>query len=278
MINIFAIPNFPTLSSYIVDEVSLLNAKQKQNLINKLHFYEKNSSIQIVVVILDSLNGYDIAQYGYELGRYWKIGQKDKNNGLLLIISMKEHKVRIEVGYGLEGAVPDILALDIIQTKIVPRFKQKDYYKGINEACDALIKATKGEYKPSYDLKQTQQDEKYIPFLFFIIVFFQILSRKLTKNKNIQKTITNITLSSIGAIFSWLISHNILIVLLVFILIFSLLYYKYKAKQKKDIQNISSSVINVESNNSSFENSTTSKNGFKGGGGSFGGGGASSSW
>ena len=140
-------PKFPVLdNSRIVDEASLFDSSQKSILEQKLAAYENNSSNQIVIVTLKSLDGYDISDYGYQLGRHWGIGQAKKNNGVLLIIAPNEHKVRIEVGYGLEGALNDATANTIIQNDILPFFKTGNYFEGTSKGIDSIIKVTKGEY------------------------------------------------------------------------------------------------------------------------------------
>lgn len=133
-LSVFAQPDFPKLTGRVVDNANLLTTSQKQTLTSTLKQQEDETSNQIVVVTLDSLNGYDIADYGYQLGRYWKIGQKDKNNGVLLIVSLKDRKLRIEVGYGLEGALTDKISHEIIEYTIKPEFKKGNYYKEIGRA------------------------------------------------------------------------------------------------------------------------------------------------
>ena len=96
---------------------------------------------------MKSVGDNDIAEYAVQLGRKWGIGQKGKNNGILLLAAMNDHKVTIQVGYGDEGALPDITAKQIIDNDITPHFKQNDYYGGLDLATSDIIKYTKGEYK-----------------------------------------------------------------------------------------------------------------------------------
>ena len=116
---------FPKLQERVVDEINLLSPTVKADLIKLLKEHEKQTSNQIVVVILKSLNGYQIEDYAYQLGRFWQIGQKDKNNGILLVISMEEKKMRIEVGYGLEGVLTDKISYEIINYTIKPNLKPR---------------------------------------------------------------------------------------------------------------------------------------------------------
>ena len=132
-----AAPTFPALSGRVVDEAALMSRKQAHQLTQQLAAFEKRSSIQLVVVSIDSLDGETIEEYGYQLGRHWGIGQKGKNNGVLLLIAQDERKVRIEVGYGLEGALPDAIAANITHGRIPPAFKRGDMVPGSWRAARA---------------------------------------------------------------------------------------------------------------------------------------------
>ena len=132
-------PNFPALTGRVVDQAQLLDASQEAALSAKLEALETQHTDQLVVVTLNSLEGYDIADYGVKLGRHWQIGQKGANNGVLLIVAPNERKVRIEVGYGLEPVLTDALSSQIIQGEILPRFRDNDYPGGINAGADAII-------------------------------------------------------------------------------------------------------------------------------------------
>lgn len=134
-----AAPNFPALTGRVVDQAELLSPTEEAALSAKLEALEQKNTDQLVVVTLKSLEGYDIADYGVQLGRHWQIGQKGANNGVLLIVAPAERKVRIEVGYGLEGVLTDALSSQIIQGDILPRFRSNDYPGGINAGTDAII-------------------------------------------------------------------------------------------------------------------------------------------
>ena len=134
---------FPKLEGRVIDEANLLSPEVKKDINNILKNEENKSSNQIVVVILNSLNGYSIEEFSYQLGRFWGIGQKDKNNGVLLVVSMKEREIRIEVGYGLEGALTDKISHEIINYTIKPNFKASQYELGILKAVNEIIKAKK---------------------------------------------------------------------------------------------------------------------------------------
>ncbi len=130
---------FPQLTGRVVDDAHLLQPAEISALDAKLAALETQSQRQVVVVTVPSLGGDDIDDYGYKLGRAWGIGNKQRNDGLLLIIAPNEHKMRIEVGYGLEGIVTDAISFMIIRHDLTPRFKAGDYAGGINAAVDALI-------------------------------------------------------------------------------------------------------------------------------------------
>src|SRR6185503_13073184 len=114
-----AAPAFPPLSGRIVDQAAVLDVPAKARIEAKLETLESNTSNQLVVVTFRSLQGYDIADYGYQLGRHWGIGQSGKNNGALLIVAPAERKVRIEVGYGLEGTLTDAVSRLVIDNAIL---------------------------------------------------------------------------------------------------------------------------------------------------------------
>ena len=143
-----AAPEFPALSGRVVDQANLLSASTERQLTTLLAEHEQKSSNQVVVVTLPSLQGYDIAEYGYQLGRHWAIGQQGRDNGVLLIVAPNERKVRIEVGYGLEGTLTDALSKTIIESEITPRFKQGDMERGIVEGTRAILGTIEGSYKP----------------------------------------------------------------------------------------------------------------------------------
>ena len=132
-------PTFPALTGRVVDGANVIPADERARLDQKLAALEAQSGRQLVVATLPDLQGYDIADYGYQLGRAWGIGRKDKNDGAILIVAPKERKVRIEVGYGLEGVLTDGMSALIIQQQIVPRFKAGDMAGGIEAGTDAIV-------------------------------------------------------------------------------------------------------------------------------------------
>jgi uncharacterized protein len=134
-----AAPVFPHLSGRVVDGANILSPATESALTAKLAALEASNSRQLVVVTLASLGGYEISDYGYQLGRHWGIGQGKLNNGALLIIAPAERRVRIEVGYGLEPILTDAMSSVIINTRITQRFRQGDYDGGVVAGVDALV-------------------------------------------------------------------------------------------------------------------------------------------
>ncbi|WP_295557896.1 TPM domain-containing protein [uncultured Hyphomicrobium sp.] len=127
----FAAPNFPQLTGQVVDTANLLSAEDRASIDAELKALEAKSSDQLVVVTVPTLDGYAIEDYGYQLGRHWGIGQKDKDNGVLLIVAPNERKVRIEVGRGLEPIVTDLMSKIIIENAILPEFRRGNFSAGI---------------------------------------------------------------------------------------------------------------------------------------------------
>jgi uncharacterized protein len=132
-------PSFPALAGRVVDQAQILDAAARTRIDGKLEQLESKTSTQLVVATLRSLQGYDIADYGYRLGRSWGIGQKGKNNGVILLVAPSDRKVRIEVGYGLEGTVTDAVSRLIIENAILPRFRAGDFAGGIERGVDDLV-------------------------------------------------------------------------------------------------------------------------------------------
>ncbi|MCC6781011.1 MAG: TPM domain-containing protein [Hyphomicrobiales bacterium] len=136
---------FPTLSGRVVDEAGILDPAIRTALTDKLAALEAKSTDQLVVVTLKSLQGTSIEDFGVQLGRSWQAGQKGKNNGVLLIVAPNERKVRIEVGYGLEGALTDAVSRLIIENAILPRFRAGDFPGGITRGVDDIISVLTGD-------------------------------------------------------------------------------------------------------------------------------------
>jgi uncharacterized protein len=137
--------DFPALSGRVVDDAGILDEETRAALTQKLAAFEARTTDQLVVVTLKSLQGTSIEDFGVELGRHWQIGQRDKNNGVLLLVAPNERRVRIEVGYGLEGALTDAVSRLIIENGITPRFRAGDFAGGITRGVDDIISVLSGD-------------------------------------------------------------------------------------------------------------------------------------
>jgi uncharacterized protein len=171
------LPPKPNPAKYVNDFAGFMSAEEVKTLEQKLYKYADTTSTQIVVVTISSLQGATIEKYANDLARTWGIGQKDKNNGLLILIAKQERKMRIEVGYGLEGKVPDQLTAQIQEQQMRPNFKNNQYYKGLDEATDVLFDALKGEFKGTTtkvknEDKSLELDWQTIGISLFIIALF----------------------------------------------------------------------------------------------------------
>lgn len=131
-------PTFPALTGRVVDQAQLLSPEAETALTAKLEALERDTSDQLVVVTVDSLQDREIEEYGYQLGRAWGIGQAEDDNGVLLIVAPEERKVRIEVGYGLEPVLTDALSALIIHNEILPSFREGYFERGIQQGVDAI--------------------------------------------------------------------------------------------------------------------------------------------
>ncbi|MDF2117870.1 TPM domain-containing protein [Roseiarcaceae bacterium H3SJ34-1] len=168
---------FPALTGRVVDEASILNETARAALTEELAALEQKTTDQLVVVTLKSLQGTSIDDYGYQLGRRWQIGEKDKNNGALLIVAPNERKVRIEIGYGLEGTLTDAISRFIIENSILPRFRADDVPGGIKRGTEDIIQVLSGNAEEwqrrasqSFAPDTARRDAQVPPWMVIIIV------------------------------------------------------------------------------------------------------------
>ncbi len=153
------------------DFTGLLNEPDQITLNNKLLDFNNQTSTQIYVVTYDDLQGYDIVDFGNRLGTDWGIGQQGKNNGLLILISPALHKMTIQTGYGLEGAVPDAICSRIIRNVLTPSFQAGTYYAGLDSATNVLMSLTRGEYTAEEYLKGDENSPAILFGLAMLFVF-----------------------------------------------------------------------------------------------------------
>jgi uncharacterized protein len=170
--------DYPALTGRVVDQANVITAQGRSAIETKLKELEDKSSIQLVVATVKSLQGSDIETYANGLFRFWKLGQAQKNNGVLLLVAPAEHKVRIEVGYGLEGTLTDALSSVIIASAIIPRLKAGDFSGGIERGVDGIINVLSGDsagWQAKVDVRREDASadfNKLFPILFFLLVIF----------------------------------------------------------------------------------------------------------
>jgi uncharacterized protein len=268
-------------SNYITDEANILNNEQEQLLNNKLKSFEDSTTNQIFIYIASTLNGKDLTNYSQDIFHAWKIGQDDKNNGVLISIFVNDHKFRIHTGYGLEGVLPDLATKHIQDNDMRPFFKQNQYYEGIDKGVDQLIYYSKHEFKANSAIEDESLTSVLVFFYAFSGLFLLIsllLSRKINDKPTAKKVL--IILSIIFFIIPFLGSFLLLIMIFV-----ALSYRKDLIKTQSSNNWTSSSDSSWSSSDSSSsswsssDSSSDSGSSFDGGGGGdSGGGGSSSDW
>jgi uncharacterized protein len=170
--------DFPALTGRVVDQANVIPAPSRSAIEAKLDELEQKSGIQLVVATVNSLQGNDIETFANQLFRYWKLGEAKKNNGVLLLVAPKDRKVRIEVGYGLEGTLTDALSNVIITGAIVPRFKANDYAGGIERGVDGIISVLTtdaAEWRPRTRLRNDDRQtliEQLMPLILLGLLLF----------------------------------------------------------------------------------------------------------
>lgn len=171
-------------AGYVNDYAGVLSAADKTALENKLTQFEADSSNEIAIATIKSLQGDTIENFAVKLFESWKIGKEDKDNGVLILVAVEDRKMRVEVGYGLEGALTDAQSYWVINNVMKPAFRESNYYGGLNGAVDKIVDATKGEYVPSETPKNSEEGGLLNivfgliwPFAFILIFLASILSR-----------------------------------------------------------------------------------------------------
>jgi uncharacterized protein len=167
--------DIPVVHQRINDETGTLSPEEVSVLESSLAQFEKETSNQIVVLIVPSTQGDSFEDYSLRVAEKNKLGKKGRDNGVLLFIAKEDHNLRIEVGYGLEGSLPDAISGQIIRRVIIPKFKQNDYFGGIQAGLGAIMQATKGEYKGA---QENNGSKKFKPLIVILmILLFGVLPR-----------------------------------------------------------------------------------------------------
>jgi uncharacterized protein len=175
VIPVSAQKDVPSLKLWATDLTNTLSSEQLSQLNGRLKTFQDTTSNQLVVLMIPTLDDYPIEDYAYAVAKKNKIGTSENDNGALLFIAKEDRKLRIEVGYGLEGVIPDALASSIIRNVIVPHFKKDNYYAGISEGITAIIAAIGGEYiaEPAEENKKPGGGFfTLLMIIFFLIMFF----------------------------------------------------------------------------------------------------------
>jgi len=204
----------PKLQGYVNDYAGMISPPAKSKIEEKLGAFEQSDSTQIVILTVPSLEGENIEEFGIKVGEAWKIGKKGKDNGILFIVPKQERKIRIEVGYGLEGKLTDLTAGRIIDLVINPRFKQEDFDGGFIAGVSSLIDATRGEFRA--EPRPARRGQKGISPFLSIVLFFGIFTLLMgSASRALGGVIGAIGLPSLSYLFGSVASIPILILLLV---------------------------------------------------------------
>src|SRR5579863_1420955 len=261
----------PTLSGRVVDQTATLSAGDISALTQRLRDLETRKGSQVAVLIVPTTQPETIEQYSIRVAEAWKIGRRKIDDGALLVVAKDDHKLRIEVGYGLEGVLTDVTASRIIGEVIVPRFRSGDFAGGISAGVDRMIAVINGEPLPALQPQQSWSLPDHFgdafPFLLFAVLFGgHVLTAIL------GRLIVSVAAGGVVGMLAWLILGSLALSCLAAAIAFILCLLG---------EGIGSSGRSGWSGGGgSFSGSSSSGDGggFSGGGGSFGGGGASGSW
>jgi uncharacterized protein len=292
----------PYLTGRVVDNAEILKPDTRGRLTEALRRHEQKTGNQIAVLTIPTLSGESVEEYAVRVFEHWKLGQKGKDNGVLVVVAPQDRKMRIEVGYGLEGTLPDAIAARIIRNVMTPHFKQGDYDSGIMRGAEAIVAQLEGEATPAADEPRAAPDSEFMKapdmplhekvlmgaFIFGIIGLFTILGI-VTPGMGWFLYLFLIPFWAMFPviIFGSSITFYILIAYLIGFPLAKLLVsrsdtYRKAATdlKKKGVARVGGFTVGGSGGSwsSGSSSSSSSGGGFSGGGGSSGGGGASGSW
>ena len=260
----------------INDEAHIFSQNERDELLNLLQNFEQNSTTQIAIVTLNSLENRSIEELSLEIARGYKLGQKEDNNGVLLVVAPNEKKVRIEVGYGLEGVLTDAISSQIINGVMIPEFKNGKMSEGVKDGVLAIIKAASGE---EFSSKSSLSDLPFGVFAFFagmLSCFASVIFGKFFMRTGFSTCFAGLVSTALEQGFG---VQNYLIIFGAFAFIFAVFFFILKDVFKRNSQGGSLSMgFRRGSSDSNSGGRSGGGRGFGGGGGGFGGGGASGSW
>ena len=262
----------------INDKAHIFSQNERDELLNLVQNFEQNSTTQIAIVTLNSLENKSIEELSLEIARGYKLGQKEDNNGVLLVVAPNEKKVRIEVGYGLEGVLTDAISSQIINSVMIPQFKNGKMSEGVKDGVLAIIKVASGE---EFSNKTSLSDLPFGVFAFFagmLSCFASVIFGKFFMRTGFSTCFAGLVSTALEQGFG---VQNYLIIFGVFAFIFVAFFLILKDVFKRNSQGGSLPMGFRRDNSGSNGGGGRSSGrggGFSGGGGGFGGGGASGSW
>ena len=271
--------NFPALTGRVVDQARVLSQSTKDELETLLATHENNTTNQVVVVTIESLGNAQIEEYSIELARRWGIGQKGKDNGVVLVVAPNDKQVRIEVGYGLEGTLTDALSSSIINYYIIPEFKKGDIQNGINIGTQKIIALLDGDEGVKKEIEAKGDYDMPIEVYGIMGGIAAIIASAFLGDMIMNIGLSVMVASIIGLFVNLCFGiEDITAQLAVVLGIAAGLYYLVKDVKVGSGGGGGGSSSSGSSSSSSGGGSRSSGGGFSGGGGSFGGGGASGRW
>lgn len=286
----FAQKDVPFLSGRVVDEAQVLDEQTITELEQLLKQHEDSTSNQIAVLVISSLEGAILEEYSIKVAETWALGQKEKDNGVLILVAIDDRKMRIEVGYGLEGDLTDASSSRIIRNEMAPNFRQGNYGQGIKDGVVAVIEAIDGSYQPE-DTELSGDENALmvdVPWYFRLLIggVFLLVIGTFTflafMTKGCASWFLFLFLLPFYATFPvfifGMIPAGVLILCYFFGFLFFKLFYIRTGSGKKWFDTTSKKWESSRSRSSSGGWSSSSSSSFSGGGGSFGGGGSSGSW
>ncbi len=262
----------PALKGRVNDYAGILSAPAKNHIEQLLVELENSDSTQLVVLTIKSLQGDSLEQFSLRVVESWKIGQSGLDNGALLLIAVEDRKVRIEVGYGLEGKLTDLMAGRIIRNVILPQFKQGDFDQGVIGGVNAMIATVRGEYSNADQIESGSSQNDYMGLVALMMFFFFFLGNILRRKKAAGAIVGGIGAPLLGGIFQGF-SLPLFLLLIPVGLIGGLIVSALPVGSGR-----SGRLGGVYIGSGGFGSSSGGFGGFSGGGGGFGGGGASGGW
>lgn len=267
----------PALTGRVVDQTQTLTSEQIRTLDQTLRAFETHKGSQLAVLIVPTTQPETIEQFGIRVADKWKLGRKKVDDGAILIVAKNDRTVRIEVGYGLEGALTDALSKRIIDTTIIPYFKQQDFYTGIRTGIDLIQKVVDGETLPPPLKQQTNQSEdgilSYLPILFVIALILGSVLRSVL-GRVLGAGITGAVVAAIG----WVLAGALFISIVGGVIAFLITMFGGLGKAISPGYYSGSGRSGSNGGFGGGSGGFSEGGGFSGGGGGFGGGGASGRW